>query len=827
MAIDTLELFSFVHDGSIGRNEKVYYMEFPKTWRNFIELDKNEYTLKVKPKKLGAKIQAVFPAIFYINWKKDEPWLLSDKAIDPFIIKNISLHWFAAEKGCVVSELPKEVVNESLTWNETEVAELYRKYKKGDWKFNWFPGLLARKFCDQTHFISIPNGYTGELKFHHVYFNNVHECMSEPIRNKESHGYFSYVVRITLKNRGGLPEPSIINVSFGIRRFLQKGIYNNDNLDSKCSGSILFSVKNPFFSDGENSSFYTILNYKKTKAGNTIWVDGADQLFADLLQISFKPMEILRNPMEFMKNDQISALVVYSDRVFRSKINLSKVKSGIGLPEKWALFDYFKQTFPKLKPLETFFKINTHKDSMGNDILPLQHPYSPNETIKITFWGEQELYNTAIATYLNEKIFFEDERGNYWLNAEPPLKLEFELKDTTEFMQALHEKHPHDYRVKQIKKKASEDKNKSKLKMSLVQIDKKENYLEHTDPKHANRMGFAAANQVSQFIYPMDMEESVNTLKARIENSLYDLLTDHGFLPAKVNRIDQDSVFLGFSLINGKLNKRGNVCLPVATRLYKNEVKVRIFGDTWKTINQALITASQLSSETFLENPTKNLESVNKYKSFFQRIVNETLYEFDTNLVIFINAKLRYQKWEEITNSSINYDKLPFNLEHHEAQNRVRVIRVNNTDDVNQYRINPEGKIEENWRQGLFKDPTSGNYYSVGARPDTMKGIAKSFQKYNDPTILVQHQRLVEFIPLGTNVEEERDQLAKHAHKLRNLNMAYKFHVILPYPLDIVKAIKKYLPFTHEDYINDDSDVFEDWTYVDENDQVTFVFNEL
>lgn len=134
------------------------------------------------------------------------------------------------------------------------------------------------------------------------------------------------------------------------------------------------------------------------------------------------------------------------------------------------------------------------------------------------------------------------------------------------------------------------------------------------------------------------------------------------------------------------------------------------------------------------------------------------------------------------------------------------------------------GNIEVNRNQGLFKDNSSDIYYSVGARPDTIQ-VKKASQKYNNPLKPIRHQRLVELIPLGTGDEKERDQLAKLAHNMRKLNIAYSFHTNLPYPLDIMKSLKKYITdFTEDDTLNNDPDAFEEWVYVGEDEQLVFLF---
>lgn len=824
MTKDQLELFSFQIDEKMFEHEKIFYMTLPQSWRDFIGKDKNKYRLKVKPSNLSKKLQALFPSIFHISWKKDEPWLYSDKEINPHIIKLICLNWLAYENTRSTEELPINVQNISLVWKCGKMRDL--SWKKDYWKYNWIPGLMAAKFANQTHYITIEDGYNGNLTFHHVYFNGKHECMSEPIRRKENGGYFSYVIRFSLKNRAGLPEPSIINVSFGIRRFLQRGIYKNSDINNRRKGSILVSISNPFFVEKVFANSYVQLKFKKTKNGEITWADGVDKLFADVLQVPFQPNDIVNNPNSYYKGDNFSALVVYSDLVFESKYNLSKVIGGIGLPEKWALFDYLKSIFSELNPLNTCENIlSKNKDSLGKNVLPLQHAYSPDTKICFEFWTSKELYDQAIKTYLKETILLQNSDGTYRLNAEPALDVDILFKDSTMLASALEptniEKAYH-HRVRWIHKVIGPIEEQSQLTMALVEIDKKDKYDEKTDPKSANRIGLANTNRISQFIYPFEKDESENQKKSRLINSFYDLLADHGFLPARVKKLNEEKELIGFRLIKGiHKEKQKDVYLPVVTRIYKNDVKVRLFDrNDWLTVRDALLSVSK--NQKFID--FNSQDDTEKYQSFFKRAVCNCLDSSTADFVIFLDAKLRSQKWVELMNPNLDFRHFPFHLEHPEAEKRIKVVRVSTEDDVSQYRINPNGNIEVNRNQGLFKDNSSDIYYSVGARPDTVQ-VKKSSQKYNNPLKPIRHQRLVEIIPLGTGDEKERDQLAKLGHNLRKLNIAYSFHTNLPYPLDIMKSLKKYIAdFTEDGTLNNDPDAFEEWVYVGEDEQLVFLF---
>lgn len=830
MANDVLELFSFEMDTTVFETERVYYLNMPVCWRNFIEKDKVSYKLKVKPSNLGKKLQAVFPTIFHVSWKNNEPWILADKEVDSDFIKLLCLSWFAIESDCAVEELPLEIQQATLKWQSATMGELYKEYKKEEWMFDWIPGLMARKFALMPRNLILSNVTNRELTFQHVYFNGNHECMSNPIKSKEKHGAFSYVIRFSLKTRGGLPEPSILNVNMGIRRILQKGINHHYDIHPKRKGSILISLENPFSQGDSQTHSYTQLKYKKQQNGQVSWVDGADNLFADLLGLQFQPEQILKDPMKYMESTNPSAYAVYSDLIFSSKFNLSKVVSGIGLPEKWALFDLVKNTFQELKPINTCVNIMSRKNSIGNERFPLRHSFAPESMLSLEIWGGEDFYHQAIKTFLSEEIIFDNMDGTYRLNAEPAVNIKITICNSEKLAEALdssHDTRAYEKRVRWIEKKTATEKSECLLTMALVEIGLKDDYQTGTDPKKADRDGLARADRVSQFMYPLDPLEKEGKEKSRIVNSFFDLLTDHGFLPARANNLNENIIYLGLGMIKGNAKgyRNKDLYLPVVTRLYKNEVKLRLFGNSdWISINEALLASGKLPLSSFLDRPKKDNDSVQRYKSFFKRIIDKCLEENEVKIVIMIEAKFRNYSWKELANPNIIQSGLPFVMDHSKEYSRVKVVRVNTTDDVPQYRINPDGIVRVNRNKGLFKD-TFGIYYSIGQRPDNMQSPLGK-QKFDNPKEQMLHQRPVELIPLGTTNQEERDILATWTDQMRKLNIAYPFHTILPYPLDIMKSIKKYITVLNDEYEDNDPDIFEDWLYEDENDQLSFSFIE-
>ncbi|HLR53039.1 MAG TPA: DUF3962 domain-containing protein [Candidatus Avamphibacillus sp.] len=168
------------------------------------------------------------------------------------------------------------------------------------------------------------------------------------MENGETQGYFAYVIRFKYKTRGLEPERGILNVEIGMRRFLQRPIQNIWKIDSRYAGSILFGLKNQFYVD---ETIRSMVQLKFKRMGNVIrWKKGFGSLFADVIfnNKKYSPMSMIQNPMKYLKKSDMVSLVVYSNQVYKGG-NQSRVQLGVGLPEKWVLFNLVRDTFPSLQ----------------------------------------------------------------------------------------------------------------------------------------------------------------------------------------------------------------------------------------------------------------------------------------------------------------------------------------------------------------------------------------------------------------------------------------------------------------------------------------------
>lgn len=793
---EMLELFSFKLDGQSFQQEKIYYMDMPKSWQDYLKAKKiNDYKFRmtVQPRRLETKLYALFLEIFNISWKGN-PWILTAEKLNVELLKDICLSWFAKEEECLTSQLPEDMLNVSLKLIPTTMAEYRENHSENGFVYKWIPSLMAKKFATNFKGENLTFLREENVQFHHVYFNNTHECITMPLKKMGEYDPFSYVIRFHLKTRGLKPEQYMLNVSFGIRRYLVKPIDTTKGIHYKNWGSILVSLPNPF--QHQQKDKFVQLKYKRGKNKTVEWAEESEQFFSDFLIENLDPFELFKEPKGYLESEALKAYIVYSDQMFSYPVIGPNVQAGIGIPEKSSLFNAVREVFSDLTPLPLASKVKLPK-GMGGEIVPLRHPFNEGDEILFEVWGNEKLKETVTQQLLEEEILYsETESDLYRLNAEPTLFIRIEGKDPTGIVEALPSEQKNGYarHVDKIERMIGMPSNPTKTIISLVEIYEKKHYWsENTDPKNAIRQGMARCNRLTQFIYPPDKQVGKRTTShgSRIVNGFYDLLLDAGCLPKRAEKVDWAEKILAVDLIKMKKGW-STVYIPVITKFTNGELFVKRFGVTeWLPLRDSLVDISK-QQVSFL---TPEYNDRVKFQAFLRRSVEDLLDTSDEDIILLIDAKLRLtqgKKWLDVDNESIELDQLPFKEIDMEWSERVKVVRINLTGDVPQYRINVNGEELANRRQGLFKD-ASGIYYSIGEKPITMKKAANALMKYDRPSMLIHQQRAIEMIALGTTDSATRDELVGSVHNLRKLSIAYDVHTNRPYPFHMMNAVRKYL----------------------------------
>lgn len=803
-----LELFSFTLDKETFSDRKVYYMQLPESWRAFTEKRyKERKKYKLKPTKLTDKLKTVFPMIFYTNWRARQPWLLADEVIDVKLIQQLGLRWLADEHNCSVQELSDELQRDTIVWQEATMKELLAKYGGDDWRFQWVPALMARVFAKEKKALTLINSreeqFTQLLDFYHVCFHNKHECMSEPVQREEAVGSFSYVIRFLYQTRGLLPEHGLLNVKVGMRRFLDKSIDRvTQEISYRNAGSILIGLKNIFY---KQSNIQTLSQWKYRNDGKKIsWTNyNGDEAFADLFIKNLHPQAILQDPLSYRKKTvDMKSFVVFNDLVFRSKY-LNKVNHGIGLPERYALYQLVKDTFPELTTVAKLKKINQRrlKNKSETESSFYISPQTIGTMIICEVWQQagSKLMTDLINQLIEDKIIEVDKETNsYILHSDREVAIKFVSYDATTLIQSLNiEKYGNDayrYHERMIENKLFSLK-KSENSISLIEIYPKKSYpTEKADPKKAIRTAFAKNNRLTQFIYP----EKETGYTHRMKSSFLDMLADIGVVRMDTKQLIDNKIIFGFDMVTN-----GGRDFPVVYRLYEGELKVKLFGtDVWHSLPNALLYANKVRENDFFQLKNKSYDEIReireRVKRFYERSL-ESIEDVTTEEILIIaDVKLR-KYWYSFANPALQLTELPKMKYPVIFKDKVKVIRFNQSIEVPQYTVHPKDGWKPNQRAGIFTDET-GIFYSVGARPDNMKFPVNKALKYEQPESLFLDQRLLEIIVTGETDEVKRGEYAMLTNDLRRMNVTFEQHTSKPYPLHLTSAIKKYMTFIDEAY---------------------------
>ncbi|OUM88531.1 MAG: hypothetical protein BAA01_05380 [Bacillus thermozeamaize] len=805
-----MQLYSFPVDLKSVPEIPLYALSMPKPWRDYLaQFKEGEYKYRFKLHGLGDKLEAVFPSIISSHFstqvvKDGKPWIIATEKLDLDVITQMFLSWLKVKAGNGVTDpgLLRQL-QELPDW-DWSTFDLERDVYDESILYKVVPGLFAHSFCREPVYFDIGG---QELSFYPIAAaENGYECMSEPIQRKG--GAFSYVLRLRLVTRGLRAEQKCLNVRVGIRRFVLQPVIEKKYclLRWQKRSSIYLSLNNPYIKQDRVSfaKLFAVRDNRREQERKTKWEDEFEEYCSDLVSRQHLSTDaIYCDPKAYFQGvNGIRAFITYSPAAFT--INYGAIRPGAGLYERKTLFERFQERFPQLNLLPPLPSIEVRDRRERKPVPPKR-----DSIYTLEVWSKDMAFFQAVCEQTGEIL---DTSPSETL----PSSVSFPVADpdTGEIQWELRVVHkdpgvmvsPLDDRLataketfnqKGIQKRIGEirrfvEQAREKPMMALVEIEDYPNHEQPTmrknDPKHAVRIGMLRTGRITQFIHPFGDDEQENT--ARVQNALYDLFSDRGFLDSRWHFLQHDAMIVGFDYLYPKIEwtseegarlwKRG--IIPIMSWVRNGEVYVKIGRRKWETFDRALLSFDPYA----MKEQTLDQGLIEGYVA---KEVQEILAQTEQQVYLFVNAALRRHLWHRLANDRIQLDQLPF--EHAFAgQERLRVIRINTTDEV-PYADVPNVKGEPTRGQGLFKD-SPGIYYSVGARPDTMQ-ISKEKNKWENPRTMIVKQRVVEIIPLGCSTEEERDQLAILTHQLRQVSLTYKEHTILPYPLKRLQAFEKYM----------------------------------
>lgn len=792
-----LQLMSFKMDDDlleeIFARQPIYYLSFPKEWIKKLEEKDGKLQSHIKYQ-LNNMLKLTFPTIFYTNVRTNRYWLLSLEPIELSLIDILGKRTLRR----FLDEVPTITETEVLKWRTLKsVEELEEKVH-----FNWIPAFFAKQFCDSGgKHMFVDANREGEyhypildrtLSFHFVKYHGTYECMSEVIERKDEAGRvvgnFSYVVKFEYKTRALLPEKGILNVKFNIRRYTEKGIKKIENLRYRRHGSIFVQLDSPF-SSVEKSFFQ--MQYERTK-DKVIWTYRTRQWIEHLAtfrKIDLNPQHILENPLSYREKDPL-ALPVFSHQVFYNR-NVTRSEDGVSLREKYALFQLVKETFPFLTLLPKGREVPSRLSNAS--LTPFIELTKAIKRIRVEVWGPSSLKEQFIE---ENREFFEQSNSSqttFTLQTEKSSRIEVEFVQIKEPKQVIKEIGDYEddkvFIARTLDYLQEIEVPENTITVSLVEILRQNDYGTKNDPKQLLRESFARTGRITQFIHPLE-GASVGEKKARLHNSFKDLLADLGLIPQRLRAMMDEETII-FSI--GKLS-RGKYFTPVISCFSKHRpLLVKVYGKEWQGFPDALLQMTEFKTHPFDVNKNKQNYHIDKHlvEKFILHHLKEIVTGTNKRVIVAFDGFFR-RYFDVVKNAEIKNIKETIKSKGFQPYiDQMRFVRVNHSDEIPQYKL-WDKQTYFNFNSGLYTT-NDHIYYSIAQRPDSMRDNTRK-TKYGSPESSLVHQSIVEFMTLGCETKEERDEVAKIMHHLRRLPITGEKGTIYPYPLHLYRALEKYIP---------------------------------
>lgn len=737
---------------------------------------------------------------------EDKFWVFSLSEINIEIVKSMVQEWLIAAKikDLTINDLH---IESPLKINTKQIFE--KEYRTD--LYGLIPQLYKNEFC--KHRIEMSSLNNRYLDFYPVIDNKresvaISNTFDYEFNKKTDVERYSYAISFSLVNNREFPDKLFLNVYTGIKVWACRPFINLEDSDNFISGkqsSSVFVYKENDYLHNKRKKLIGLM-YTRDDDRHYKFSDISDSILAKLIKLDLR--DALINPNNH--NDFTTADVGEVILLTNNKVN-EKVQYGAGLDERMDIFRAFGRLFPKLhcreliglarlkgnavnkkrKALESiegwnnrfddYEYIDAKGDKLFYDNPPVFIPYE--DKIFIEIYTNNERLVEAFIEFAVGILRLNMPLDKYTYRSCDGYEVEFIPKDAY-IARGLSKKEQSNPRIRkdEIKKILASDRYNTEHVLSFIDIEpfhtlKKE--LKKQDPKKYIRSAFKDCGRVTQFINGFESEGQVD--KIRLVNATYDLFSAAGFMDHDYfNHSFNDQILLGLSTCK---NSRGQFI--VLSKIENGQLSFKVCGlsdEDWQPLRKLL---PKLQWYTL-----NNIANLKIDRSLFQQWITDQLNDLPDNSkehLLYFDASLRSYYWPFAKNANLDVNDLRL-----VAPEKFKFIRINTTSEVPEYNIfeNENDVVGINRRQGLFSNDYKV-FYSVGAKPDTIR-VKNDATKLDSPTKMIAKQRIVEFVILNDDLEENL-LLANRTHALRKLNLTFDASTKYPLPLFINDRFGEYL----------------------------------
>lgn len=800
--MSSLQLYSFILDENTIDDVDLYVFKLPSGVKTRIEKIREMHQKPYKSvaaKAMFKVASSIFDTVIHSNnslndiWKDNNTWFYSLEEFDLELLKVKVKQWISKEQENVGLEIDVDFDEE---WSFYEKITLKEILKSSNAKYNIIPRYYVYKLAkEEFHFDSLQR----TLKFNRVIDDSKAAMITMPIKiENKRYTPFSYAIEVTLKD---VIDSDKLTLHFylKIKRWEFSNRIKDGNLmiSTKENTSVYVYNENEYYSD-KNIIFNKISVKKQYKENEISYDNTADRIYCEMMNVNI--VDALGKIEEVSEKSTIY-LVGYKNRE-TGKLKLTQ--GGAGLPERNEMLqlvsekldklvlrgpinsikeDGFSKTQPVSKydlvefGLDKFITTDTGKKDLSKAIYISPRNIKRINMIIVT--SKEKLVEMIIPSMryylrLNEKL-----NEMIYIN-EDGLEVNFNIIDDS-ITRAIEDGETIEDRRNEVEEFITNITDNKALNLAIVDIerfDEKKRY-ENKDPKQVLRVALKNKKVLSQFI-SFNEEATIDV----VLNAVRDIISAASFQEAFLysnKGISESDILLGIDMISTSNNeKRIGI-----SKIEDGVTYIKIYPEkNWIELKDYIYSINKMK----LQNTKIKLDKFIKPK--IEQWIEDTVAEemlLGKMVYCFVDCVLRSNGWSYITNSKF----LNFNALRIAGKERLRIIRINSTDEITDYYItNKKGSINKS--KGIFKS-SKNTYYLVGGRVDTDSSTGNNVTKVDIPCKSLKRPSLYEVNIQGTVTEEETNRIAVMTQNLRKMNITYNKESSSPLPLYCIGRLSEYL----------------------------------
>lgn len=818
---------------------KTYTVGFPPLWKeSLVELtitanskyDYDKYNLPLCSALSQICANWVHGLIEINSMRKgsdDSKWIVCLKKIDANVCQDICINLQAAAQSFYVKYLKNDGVQEALTKfiNLINPQELLKYINTEYVEIIDENGIIASQYAYNGFCLKLMESMIGKSIVYDntelvLNYSGRNELMSQVIKGYKGDLYayvFSFGLQ-TIPGRNTTSSMLLLNCS--------RRIFKNTSARSK---KYLKNNMSAYVKHNNKAIYYKIPMFYDYIKDQVVWKDADESCYNFAYPNCLPKADDVLNRVEFYNDETKSNPQIYCTcSTQNSNAWESKIGTGISALDKDtfynAIYELIKESVSKSDQLS---KVKARAARLNP--APLKEDkdtWAPNgidicECLSNTgFSGARiEIYSLSNDYELAKKI---EDGLKVVINTDTEdFRIDIQKLPLKNFadpilIQDYNNVSKRTERIRQVSESVGQAP-RNLIVGSIIILPRNKDDKNVKDAKNLLRCGFALTNRVTQFINPIDENDTkeVNGLPHKISVAIYDLLRQFGYTK-RATKLDK---FLRYPILaigaHSNIKTMSGANIRAVPMLLKYDISDRLITVESPVVNnglptsyyQACIEFCKLSmnrdcdklcleaSKRYIEQKIKGLENYYRYQ--------------DAIVIVSGDGFVRGELWPGISNKKIstysymgeyrphNIDignklcSVSFNLNN----SKLRVVRIRDNDEIPNYYFT-DGYNTTGFADGIFKYKEV--YYAsvTEKRNDRTYSDGNKEYSYSNSNKSYKGKRLLEYFPLSLCENDDSFEVINFLNQLRHLSPQYNSVTNLPLPLHYLNLIEQYIDFS-------------------------------